>query len=115
MLYATPYEPSRELEYRNLFAMDWSLITPPRHPLLAQLAEWHPTLFGDEPRPLKRGIYEDLLAEGDTVLAATAGARMGKGWRSQYQAAARAPSAASRASTNSVEKKRRTVPTLSVE
>lgn len=31
---AAPYEPSSELEYRNLFAMDWSLITPPRHPLL---------------------------------------------------------------------------------
>lgn len=34
-----------------------------RHPLLALLAERLPALFGDEPRPLKRGIYEDLLAE----------------------------------------------------
>lgn len=42
----------------------------PRHPLLLQLAQWHPALFGDEPRPLKRGIYEDLLAaHGDTVAA----------------------------------------------
>lgn len=42
----------------------------PRHPLLAQLAQWHPALFGDEPRPLKRGIYEDLLAaHGDAVAA----------------------------------------------
>src|SRR5438105_11767948 len=31
---AAPYEPSPELEYRHLFSMDWSLITPPRHPLL---------------------------------------------------------------------------------
>lgn len=35
---------------------------PRQHPLLARLAEWHPALFGDEPRPLKRGIYQDLLA-----------------------------------------------------
>lgn len=42
----------------------------PRHPLLAQLAQWHPALFGDEPRPLKRGIYEDLLAvHGSEVVA----------------------------------------------
>ena len=42
----------------------------PRHPLLAQLAAWHPALFGEEPRPLKRGIYEDLLAaHGDAVKA----------------------------------------------
>lgn len=34
-----------------------------RHPLLNLLAERLPALFGDEPRPLKRGIYEDLLAE----------------------------------------------------
>jgi DNA-binding transcriptional LysR family regulator len=31
---AAPYEMLPELEYRHLFAMDWSLITPPRHPLL---------------------------------------------------------------------------------
>ena len=31
---AAPYEPSSELEYRHLFSMDWSLIAPPRHPLL---------------------------------------------------------------------------------
>lgn len=33
-----------------------------QHPLLAQLAEWHPNLFGEQPLPLKRGIFEDLLA-----------------------------------------------------
>ncbi|MBX3609506.1 MAG: prop effector [Hydrogenophaga sp.] len=42
----------------------------PRHPVLIQLAERWPALFGDEPRPLKRGIYEDLsVALGDTVKA----------------------------------------------
>lgn len=30
--------------------------------LLAQLAEWHPQLFGDAPAPLKRGIFQDLAA-----------------------------------------------------
>jgi len=33
-----------------------------RHPLLDQLAQHYPALFGDTPRPLKRGIFEDLLA-----------------------------------------------------
>ena len=31
---AAPYEPTPELEYRHMFSMDWSLIAPPRHPLL---------------------------------------------------------------------------------
>lgn len=31
---AAPYESSPDLEYLHLFSMDWSLITPPRHPLL---------------------------------------------------------------------------------
>jgi DNA-binding transcriptional LysR family regulator len=31
---AAPYEPSSELRYLHLFSMSWSLITPPRHPLL---------------------------------------------------------------------------------
>lgn len=31
---AAPYEPSPELEYRHLFSMGWSLVTPRRHPLL---------------------------------------------------------------------------------
>lgn len=35
---------------------------PQRHPVLALLAQRHPALFGDTPRPLKRGIFEDLLA-----------------------------------------------------
>jgi DNA-binding transcriptional LysR family regulator len=31
---AAPYESSPELEYQHLFSMDWSLVTPSRHPLL---------------------------------------------------------------------------------
>jgi DNA-binding transcriptional LysR family regulator len=31
---AAPYESSPDLEYRHLFSLDWSLITPPGHPLL---------------------------------------------------------------------------------
>jgi DNA-binding transcriptional LysR family regulator len=31
---AAPYESSPELEYIHLFSMDWSLVAPPRHPLL---------------------------------------------------------------------------------
>ena len=31
---AAPYESSPELEYWHMFSMDWSLVTPPRHPLL---------------------------------------------------------------------------------
>jgi DNA-binding transcriptional LysR family regulator len=31
---AAPYESSPELEYLHLFSLGWSLITPPRHPLL---------------------------------------------------------------------------------
>ena len=35
---AAPYDPSPELEYHHLFSMDWSLITPARHPLLRKRA-----------------------------------------------------------------------------
>ncbi len=31
---AAPYESAAELAYTHLFSLDWSLITPPRHPLL---------------------------------------------------------------------------------
>lgn len=31
------------------------------HPLLDQLAQWHPQLFGAALLPLKRGIFQDLL------------------------------------------------------
>ena len=33
---AAPYEPSPDLDYHELFAMSWSLITPPRHPLVGK-------------------------------------------------------------------------------
>jgi len=35
---AAPYESSPELEYRHLFSMDWSLITPPSHRLVKRRA-----------------------------------------------------------------------------
>src|SRR4051794_22801468 len=33
---AAPYEPAAELEYRHLFSLEWSLITPRKHPLGAR-------------------------------------------------------------------------------
>jgi sRNA-binding protein len=40
----------------------------PAHPVLVQLAAAYPVLFGDQPRPLKRGIYADLLtAQSEAV------------------------------------------------
>ncbi len=33
---AAPYEPSPDLEYTDLFALDWSLIAPRGHPLLSR-------------------------------------------------------------------------------
>ena len=41
-----------------------------QHPVLAQLATLYPALFGETPKPLKRGIYEDLLAAQPGVLDA---------------------------------------------
>ncbi len=40
------------------------------HPVLAQLATLYPALFGPTLKPLKRGIYEDLLAAQPGVLEA---------------------------------------------
>lgn len=39
-----------------------------QHPVLDQLATLYPVLFGDTLLPLKRGIYEDLLAAHPEVL-----------------------------------------------
>lgn len=39
-----------------------------QHPVLDQLASLCPVLFGEPPRPLKRGIFEDLLAAHPGVL-----------------------------------------------
>ena len=45
-------------------------VPAPSHPVLAQLAIAYPTLFGETPRPLKRGIYADLLAAQGEALDA---------------------------------------------
>ena len=42
----------------------------PSHPVLVQLAAAYPALFGETPRPLKRGIYADLLAAQGEALDA---------------------------------------------
>ena len=34
----------------------------PRHPVVEKLAGMYPALFGDQPLPLKRGIFQDLMA-----------------------------------------------------
>lgn len=34
----------------------------PRHPVVEKLAGLYPALFGEQPLPLKRGIFQDLLA-----------------------------------------------------
>jgi len=43
---------------------------PPRpvHPLLLRLADRHPRLFGPRPRPLKLGVFEDLVAAHSEAL-----------------------------------------------
>jgi len=38
------------------------------HPVLDQLAQWYPRLFGEQPLPLKRGIFQDLLAAREGAL-----------------------------------------------
>ncbi|MEG2045861.1 MAG: ProQ/FINO family protein [Comamonas sp.] len=38
------------------------------HPVLLQLAQLYPALFGDSPKPLKRGIFQDLqAAQGEAL------------------------------------------------
>jgi ProP effector len=47
--------------------------SPParQHPLLDQLAQWYPALFGEPLKPLKRGIFQDLMdAHGDAIAEA---------------------------------------------
>jgi DNA-binding transcriptional LysR family regulator len=46
---AAPYEPAAELEYRHLFALDWSLITPRNHPLAKQRKRPDLKQLADEP------------------------------------------------------------------
>lgn len=33
---AAPYEPASELQYQHMFSIDWSLLAPPRHPLISR-------------------------------------------------------------------------------
>lgn len=42
----------------------------PQHPVLGQLAQLYPALFGEQLRPLKRGIFQDLLDAQPGVLEA---------------------------------------------
>lgn len=39
------------------------------HPLLEQLAAWHPVLFGAQFLPLKRGIFQDLMEAHPDAMA----------------------------------------------
>ena len=43
---------------------------PVQHPLLDTLAQLYPAVFGEKPLPLKRGIYEDLIAAQPEALPA---------------------------------------------
>jgi ProP effector len=53
------------------------------HPLQATLAGLYPTLFGAQPRPLKRGIFQDLLAaHPDTLPSETLKAALSEHTRS---------------------------------
>lgn len=53
------------------------------HPLLATLSKLYPALFGAQPRPLKRGIFQDLVdAHPDTLPADTLKAALSEHTRS---------------------------------
>ncbi len=55
----------------------------PVHPLLLQLADLHPRLFGPRPRPLKLGIFEDLVAaHGEALVPAELKLALGQHVRS---------------------------------
>lgn len=49
-------------------AAELSRLPRPVHPVLEQLAALYPALFGEVFRPLKRGIYQDLLAAQAEVI-----------------------------------------------
>ncbi len=54
--------PPRNRARQNVPAVQPGGQQPPRiHPLLEQLAAWHPVLFGANFLPLKRGIFQDLM------------------------------------------------------
>jgi len=67
---AAPYESLPELEYRHLFSMNWSVITPHRHPLLARrdlkladLAEV-PFIFYERGSTGRQHVIEAFRREG---------------------------------------------------
>ena len=70
---AAPYEAAPQLEYRHLFSMDWSVITPPRHPILQskqpKLEEVvkFPIIFYERGSTGRQHVLEALLERGLTV------------------------------------------------
>jgi len=73
---AAPYEAGGELDYTHLFSLDWSLITPPRHPLLrtprlklAHLAET-PLIVFERGSTGRQHVMDAFRAQGVTPLVA---------------------------------------------
>ena len=69
---AAPYEASTELEYRHLFSMDWSLITPLHHPLsrkralkLQNLAD-QPLILFERGSTGRQHVFDAFHAQGIT-------------------------------------------------
>ncbi len=67
---AAPYEMPVELEYRNLFSLEWSLITPARHPLgrvkkfeLSDIAQ-EPLILYERGSTGRQHVMEALHAAG---------------------------------------------------
>lgn len=54
----------------------------PIHPILLQLGQLYPELFGASPKPLKRGIYDDLHAAHPEIAAEELKAALGEHTRS---------------------------------
>lgn len=67
----TPSRPAGQAHAKPSASRKPATPAPRHHPLLDRLAQWHPALFGESLKPLKRGIFEDLLAaHGDAVAEA---------------------------------------------
>jgi DNA-binding transcriptional LysR family regulator len=73
---AAPYESGAELDYTHLFSLDWSLITPPKHPLLtkprlklAHLAET-PLIVFERGSTGRQHVMDAFHAQGLTPLVA---------------------------------------------
>lgn len=69
---AAPYESSPDLEYSHLFAMDWSVITLPKHPLMKkkklQLADLRdePLIFYERGSTGRQHVVEAFQQQGIT-------------------------------------------------